>query len=96
MHEVHVVVDSTRSGMGPGWAVETSASQHVVYHGGELPEQTSFLLIDLRGLIGAVVLTNAQGVDANGMAQEALRTVRETVLDSTVAVPLEAIPAGGG
>ena len=92
MHEVQVAIDPARGGMGLGWAVEVSSGQHVVYHGGELPEQTAFLMLDLNGLIGVVVLTNAQDADVDGIAQEALRIVREAVLDATVVVPARAIP----
>jgi D-alanyl-D-alanine carboxypeptidase len=94
MHEIHHMVDPERGGVGLGWAVEISNGQHVVYHGGELPEQTSFMLLDLRADIGVVVLTNAQDADANGMAQEVLRIVRGAVYDSITSVPAQAIPPG--
>jgi hypothetical protein len=42
-----------------------------------------------------VVLTNAQDVDAGGIAQDALRIVREAVLDPATAFPELAIPPGG-
>ena len=92
MHRVHFMVDSTRGGSGLGWAVEISNGQHVIYHGGELPEQTAFLLLDLKGAIGVVVLSNAQDVDANGLAQEALRIVRGVVLGPGSSLPAQAIP----
>lgn len=92
MHAVQHVVDPERGGSGLGWGVEVSNGQHLVYHGGELPEQTSFLLIDLRTRVGIIVLTNAQDTDANGMAQEILRLVRGAVLDPTVPFPARAIP----
>lgn len=93
MHEIHYMVDPDRGGVGLGWAVEISHGQHLVYHGGELPEQTSFMLIDLGAHIGVIVLTNAEGVDANGMAQEILRVVRTAVAPGT-AIPARAIPPG--
>jgi CubicO group peptidase (beta-lactamase class C family) len=93
MHAVQHMIDPRRGGVGLGWAVETSNEQHVIYHGGELPEQVSFLLIDLRAHIGVVVLANAQDADASAVAQEVLRLVR-TALDPTAIVPIEAIPRG--
>jgi hypothetical protein len=94
MHDVHDMVDPERGGVGLGWAVEISNGQHLVYHGGELPEQTSFMLLDLRAGIGVVVLTNAQDADANGMAQEILRVVRGAVFDSATSFPAQSIPPG--
>lgn len=94
MHDVHHMIDPERGGVGLGWAVEISSGQHVVYHGGELPEQTSFMLLDLRGHIGVIVLTNAQDADANGTAQEILRIVRGAVFDSATPFPAQAIPPG--
>lgn len=94
MHDVHHMIDPERGGAGLGWAVEISSGQHVVYHGGELPEQTSFMLLDLRGHIGVIVLTNAQDADANGTAQEILRIVRGAVFDSATSFPAQAIPPG--
>lgn len=92
MHRVHHMVDANRGGTGLGWAVEVSRGQHVIYHGGELPEQTAFMLIDLKSAIGVVVLSNAQGVDANGIAQEGLRVMREAVMGVEGGFPTEAIP----
>jgi CubicO group peptidase (beta-lactamase class C family) len=94
MHEIRHMVDPERGGVGLGWAVEISNGQHVVYHGGELPEQTSFMLLDLQADVGVVVLTNAQDADANGMAQEILRVVRGAVFDSGTSFPTLAIPPG--
>lgn len=94
MHDVHYMVDPERGGVGLSWAVEISKGQHVVYHGGELPEQTSFMLLDLQAGIGVIVLTNAQDADANGMAQEILRVVRGAVFDSATSFPAQAIPPG--
>ena len=79
MHAVHYLVDPARGGSGVAWGVETSAGQHVVYHGGELPEQSSYMMIDVLGSIGIVVLTNAQDVDAAGLAQGALDIIRSAV-----------------
>ncbi len=90
MHDIHFLLDPERGGMGLGWAVEISNGQHLVYHGGELPEQTSFMLIDLHARVGIIVLTNAQDVDANGMAQEMLRTVRSALPGA--GFPFPAIP----
>ncbi len=92
MHRVHHMMDPARGGSGLGWGVEISSGQQVVYHGGELPEQTSFLLIDLETQVGIVVLTNAQDADANRLGQESLRIVRGAVLDPTIPFPAEAIP----
>lgn len=94
MHEVHHMLDPDRGGSGLAWGVEISDGQHLVYHGGELPEQTSFLLIDLRTRVGVMVLTNAQDADANGMAQEMLRIVRGGVLGPSAPIPHPAIPPG--
>jgi CubicO group peptidase (beta-lactamase class C family) len=94
MHTVQHWVDAQRGGMGLGWAVETSNGQHVIYHGGELPEQTSFLLIDLRTHVGIIVLTNAEDADASGMAQEILRMIRGAVLPAGTSYPARAIPPG--
>jgi CubicO group peptidase (beta-lactamase class C family) len=93
MQRVHHMVDPARGGYGLGWGVEISHGQHVVYHGGELPEQTSFLLIDLNAHIGVIVLTNAQNVDASGIAQEILWNVR-TAIDPGADIPSHAIPPG--
>ena len=92
MHRLHFVMDSTRGGSGLGWGVEISRDQHLIYHGGELPEQTAFVLIDLRTHLGIILLTNAQGVDANGLAQEILRIVRRAVFGPEGRFPREAIP----
>lgn len=94
MHEVHHMIDSDRGGSGIAWGVEISNNQHLVYHGGQLPEQTSFMLIDLRTKVGIIVLTNAQGVDANRIAQDILRVVRGAVLEPSTSFPVQAIPAG--
>lgn len=92
MHRVQFVMDSTRGGSGIGWGVEVSRGQHLVYHGGELPEQTSFVLIDLKTHVGIILLTNAEGVDANGLAQEILRIMRRAVFGPAGRFPEEAIP----
>lgn len=92
MHDVHYLLDPDRGGAGLGWAVEISEGQHLVYHGGELPEQTSFLLLDLLNRTGIVVLANAQDVDANSMAQEMLRIIRSALPDSPASFPAVAIP----
>lgn len=91
MHRVHHMIDANRGGTGLGWAVEVSRGQHVIYHGGELPEQTAFMLIDLKSAIGIIVLSNAQGVDTSGIAQEGLRVMREAVIGG-IDFPTEAIP----
>lgn len=91
MHEIQFVIDPERGGVGLGWAVEISEDQHVVYHGGELPEQTSFMLIDLRTKVGVVVLTNAQDANPNEMAQEILRIVRGAIMEPG-SYPDKAIP----
>lgn len=93
MHRIQHMVDPERGGYGLGWGVEISHGQHVIYHGGELPEQTSFLLIDLHAHIGVIVLTNAQNADAGDIAQEILRMVRRAV-DPGGDVPVRAIPSG--
>ncbi len=59
--------------------MDISEDQHVIYHGGELPEQSAYLLIDLRQHIGIVVLANAQAVDVAGIAREVLGIVRDAV-----------------
>lgn len=92
MHRVQFVMDPSRGGSGLGWAVETSNGQHLVYHGGELPDQTSFLLIDLKAHIGIILLSNAEDVDAGDLAQEVLRRVRRAVVGPGVPVPHPAIP----
>lgn len=94
MHLVQHELDPERGGAGLGWAVETSARQHLVYHGGELPEQSAFMLLDLETGIGVVVLANAQAVDANGMAQEVLAIARRAVLGPEASFPHPAIPPG--
>lgn len=91
MHRVQHVVHPERGGYGIGWGVEVSRGQHVVYHGGELPEQTAFLLLDLRARVGVIVLANAQDVDASGLAQEILRIVR-LAIEPDARVPARAIP----
>lgn len=92
MHRVQHVIDPLRGGPGLGWAVETSAGQHLIYHAGELPEQSSFLLLDLQARIGVIVLANAQDAGVNPKAQEILRAVRVAVLDTSRDVPHPAIP----
>lgn len=92
MHEVQFAVDPARGGSGLGWAVEISQGQHLVYHSGEMPEQTSVLLIDLDAQIGIVMLTNAQGVDVMGLAGEILRIVRGAVFGPGAPFPEVAIP----
>lgn len=94
MHSVHHVMDPSRGGSGFGWGVEVSNDQHIVYHGGELPEQTSFVLIDLKVRIGVVVLTNARDADAGALAQEILRLARVAVAGPGARVPERAIPPG--
>lgn len=79
MHRVQHTEDPARGGVGLGWAVETSDGQHVVYQGGELPEQTSYLLIDLSARIGIVFLSNAQDVDTEEITWEMLRMVRAAI-----------------
>ena len=81
MHRLQFVVDPARGGSGLGWGVETSNHQHLVYHGGELPDQSAYVLIDLKQEIGVIILTNAEGVDVGKLADEGLRLVRQAIRD---------------
>ena len=60
MHRVQFLVDPAHGGSGLAWGVETSDGQHLIYHGGELPEQSAHVLIDVKYHIGVIVLANAQ------------------------------------
>lgn len=75
-HRVQHMIDPARGGSGLAWGVDVSDGGRAVYHGGELPDQTSFLRIDLQAGIGAIVLTNAEDVDAASLAGMMIDAVR--------------------
>ena len=72
MHRVQYELNPDRGGSGLAWGVETSENRHLVYHGGELPEQTSYVLIDIKNQIGIIVLTNAQSVNVGKLSEDIL------------------------
>ncbi len=86
MHRVHFALPSRSidlgvqgvTGVGYAWAVDRSNGHHVVYHTGGLPEQTSYMMIDLGSQVGVVFLTNAQDA-GRGVAEKMLKLVRAAI-----------------
>lgn len=76
MHRTQFVRDSARGGVGFGWSVDTSSNGHVVYDGGETPEQNAYLAVDLPRGIGVILLTNVQGIQLKGRVSEILKALR--------------------
>lgn len=65
------------TGVGLAWAVDRTTG-HVIYHTGGLPEQTSYLMIDLEAQVGMVFLTNAQGA-GRGVVESMLGHLRTAI-----------------
>ncbi len=65
------------TGVGLAWAVDRTTG-HVIYHTSGLPEQTSYLMIDLEAQVGVVFLTNAEGA-GRGVAERMLGHLRTAI-----------------
>lgn len=75
MQRIHFeVADGVGSGLA--WAVDRRSGRHEIYHGGELPTQTSHIRVDLTHGLGVVVLTNAMDGEPERWAEEALAMMR--------------------
>ena len=80
-HAVQFVVEPGIAGVGLSWGIDMSDGQYVIYHGGDLPDQTAFMIIDIRSGLGIVLLTNAQDVDVEGAARQLLGEFQAALAD---------------
>jgi D-alanyl-D-alanine carboxypeptidase len=85
MHRVRMLENNWTRGNGIGFSVTRNHDKLYVGHGGSYPGYITNTLIDLKGKVGVIVLTNAQDGDASGIATQLMNTVGEAVAKAAAA-----------
>ncbi len=85
MHRVRMLENNWTRGNGIGFSVTRNRDKLYVGHGGSYPGYITNTLIDLKGKVGVIVLTNAQDGDAGGIATQLMNTVGEAVAKAAAA-----------
>ncbi len=85
MHRVRMLENNWTRGNGIGFSVTRNRDKLYVGHGGSYPGYITNTLVDLKGKVGVIVLTNAQDGDASGIATQLMNTVGEAVAKAAAA-----------